>query len=40
MMLLKKVYQESGDASRFIQPMYYLERFGPEKNLTAVMRLD
>jgi hypothetical protein len=30
----KKSVQESGDASRFIQPMYYLERFGPEKNLT------
>jgi len=30
----KKTVQESGDASRFIQPLYYLERFAPEKNLT------
>ena len=30
----KKSVQESGDFSRFIQPMYYLERYGPEKNLT------
>ena len=30
----KKSVQESGDASRLIQPTYYLERFGPEKNLT------
>ena len=30
----KKTIQESGDASRFIQPLYYMERFGPEKNLT------
>jgi hypothetical protein len=32
--IAKKSVQESGDASRFIQPTYYLERFGPEKNLT------
>ena len=32
--IAKKSVQESGDASRLIQPTYYLERFGPEKNLT------
>jgi hypothetical protein len=32
--IAKKSVQESGDASRFIQPTYYLERFGSEKNLT------
>jgi hypothetical protein len=32
--IAKKTVQESGDASRFIQPLYYMERFGPEKNLT------
>ncbi|MEL0176721.1 MAG: hypothetical protein VW810_00290, partial [Pelagibacteraceae bacterium] len=30
----KKTVQESGDASRFIQPLYYLERFGGDKTLT------
>ena len=29
-----KAVKESEDLTRFIQPMYYLERFGPEKNLT------
>ena len=32
--IAKKSVQESGDVSRLIQPTYYLERFGPEKNLT------
>jgi len=31
---IMEAFKESEDATRFIQPMYYLERFGPEKNLT------
>ena len=31
---IMEAFKASEDATRFIQPMYYLERFGPEKNLT------